>query len=104
MVWCADEAAPPAALREGDRPFIGNIVQAMQAYAKGHRGDVSVRLQDVDQIIAIGSDRMMAAVASPPARASGAVTEARSHCACQHQLTDAVHDEGDLRAVPGVAR
>ena len=42
--------------------FVGNIVQAMLAFSKGELGDVRIPLHDVDRIIAIGSDRMMAAV------------------------------------------
>ena len=48
--------------RPQDKSFIGNIVEAMQAYAKGELGETSVPMQDIDNIIVIGSDRMMAAV------------------------------------------
>jgi DNA polymerase III beta subunit len=41
---------------------VGNIVQAMVAYAKGELGEPQVDLRDVDRLIAIGSDRMMNAV------------------------------------------
>ena len=34
----------------------------MDAYASGRLGDITIPMQDVDHIIAIGSDRMMAAV------------------------------------------
>src|SRR5262249_51448482 len=46
-----------------DRSYVGNIVQAMIAYAGGELGPQAAPLGDVDRIIAIGSDRMMAAVA-----------------------------------------
>jgi len=39
------------------------IVQAMQAYASGALGKQEILFEDTDRIIAIGSDRMMAAVA-----------------------------------------
>ncbi|HEX8116738.1 MAG TPA: hypothetical protein VF521_05655, partial [Pyrinomonadaceae bacterium] len=39
-----------------------NIVQAMLAYAEGEFGPPPFPLSEVDRIIAIGSDRMMAAV------------------------------------------
>jgi len=39
-------------------------VKAMGAYAAGELGEVAIALSDVDRIIAIGSDRMMAAVAA----------------------------------------
>jgi NADPH-dependent glutamate synthase beta subunit-like oxidoreductase/NAD(P)H-flavin reductase len=63
VVWCSDEAPGFAARRAQDRSFTGNIVQAMQAYAAGKLGDQPVRFADADRIIAIGSDKMMAAVA-----------------------------------------
>ena len=48
--------------RPQDRAFTGNIVAAMQAYAAGELGANDIALDTVDRIIAIGSDRMMAAV------------------------------------------
>ena len=44
--------------------FTGNIVEAMRAYATGELGPVEIPLGAVDRIVAIGSDRMMQAVAS----------------------------------------
>ena len=64
VVWCADSAPAPAIARPTDKCFVGNVVEALGAYAAGHLGDTPIRLQDVDRIIAIGSDRMMAAVAA----------------------------------------
>ena len=63
VIWCCDEAPGFAPRRPQDRGFVGNIVQAMQAYASGALGKQAVRFKDADRIIAIGSDRMMAAVA-----------------------------------------
>jgi hypothetical protein len=63
VVWCCDEAPGFTPRRPQDRAFVGNIVQAMQAYASGRLGEQKVRFADTDRIIAIGSDRMMAAVA-----------------------------------------
>jgi NAD(P)H-flavin reductase len=63
VVWCCDEEPGFAPQRPRDRSFIGNIVQAMDAYAQGRLGPVSIRMEDADRVIAIGSDRMMAAVA-----------------------------------------
>jgi NADPH-dependent glutamate synthase beta subunit-like oxidoreductase/NAD(P)H-flavin reductase len=62
VVWCCDEPADFAPERPGDRTFTGNIVQAMAAYASGKLGETDLRLQEVDRMIVIGSDRMMAAV------------------------------------------
>ena len=63
VVWCCDEAPGFAARRPQDRAFVGNIVQAIEAYATGRLGEVSIRTEEADRIIAIGSDRMMAGVA-----------------------------------------
>jgi hypothetical protein len=63
VIWCCDEAPGFKAGRPQDRSFVGNIVQAMDAYAEGRLGAPSIRLEDADRLIAIGSDRMMAAVA-----------------------------------------
>jgi len=64
VVWCCDEPPGFAARRPQDRAFVGNIVQAMQAYASGALGAQPIALASADRIIAIGSDRMMAAVAA----------------------------------------
>jgi NADPH-dependent glutamate synthase beta subunit-like oxidoreductase/NAD(P)H-flavin reductase len=65
VVWASDEAPgfQPSPGRPQDRAFVGNIVEAMKAYGEGRLGPPAIRLQDVDRIIAIGSDGMMAAVA-----------------------------------------
>ncbi len=63
VVWASDEAPGFTADRPQDRTFVGNIVQAILAYAKGDLGETAIKIQDVDRILAIGSDGMMAAVA-----------------------------------------
>ena len=63
VVWCCDEEPGFKASRPQDRSFVGNIVQAMDAYAEGRLGAPSIRLDDADRLVAIGSDRMMAGVA-----------------------------------------
>ena len=62
VVWCCDESPGFAATRPGDKTFVGNIVQAMIAYGRGELGEQPVSMDKADRIIAIGSDRMMAAV------------------------------------------
>ena len=62
VIWCCDEGPGFAPDRPQDRTFVGNIVEAMRAYAEGRLGPVPIPLNDCDRIIAIGSDRMMAAV------------------------------------------
>jgi NADPH-dependent glutamate synthase beta subunit-like oxidoreductase/NAD(P)H-flavin reductase len=64
VIWCSDEAPGFAARRPQDRTFVGNIVLAMQAYASGALGKQEILFSKTDRIIAIGSDRMMAAVAA----------------------------------------
>ncbi|MBK7365767.1 MAG: FAD-dependent oxidoreductase [Nitrosomonas sp.] len=62
IVWCCDEEPGFEPSRQGDFSFVGNIVQAMVAYGSGALGSQPISLKDADRIIAIGSDRMMAAV------------------------------------------
>jgi len=63
IVWCCDEAPGFRATRASDKAFVGNIVQALDAYGSGALGSMEISLHDVDRVIAIGSDGMMAAVA-----------------------------------------
>ena len=63
VVWCSDQGPGFKPQRAQDKTFVGNIVTALHDYAEGQLGSTPIRLQDVDRIIAIGSDRMMAAVA-----------------------------------------
>ena len=63
VIWAVDPpSAPIAARRPQDRSFVGNIVQAIAAYAEGKLGQPLCKPHDFDRIIAIGSDRMMNAV------------------------------------------
>ncbi|MEO8487909.1 MAG: FAD-dependent oxidoreductase, partial [Betaproteobacteria bacterium] len=62
VVWCSDEAPGFAPTRPQDRAFVGNIVQAMAAYASGGLGEQAIPFAGADRILAIGSDKMMAAV------------------------------------------
>ena len=63
VVWCCDEHPGFQPDRPQDRAFVGNIVQGMTAYARGALGPQQIAVHDADRIIAIGSDKMMAAVA-----------------------------------------
>jgi NADPH-dependent glutamate synthase beta subunit-like oxidoreductase/NAD(P)H-flavin reductase len=63
VVWCCDEEPGFTPDRPQDRTFAGNIVQCMHAYASGALGEQVIPFKDADRLIAIGSDRMMAAVA-----------------------------------------
>jgi NADPH-dependent glutamate synthase beta subunit-like oxidoreductase/NAD(P)H-flavin reductase len=62
IIWCTDMGAEIKPRRPQDRHFRGNIVQATVAYGKGELGERVIKLPTVNRIIAIGSDRMMAAV------------------------------------------
>jgi len=62
VVWSTDSGDPIEPRRPQDVHFRGNIVEAMLAYEAGQLGEQVVPLSAVDRLIAIGSDRMMAAV------------------------------------------
>jgi NAD(P)H-flavin reductase len=63
VVWCCDEAPGFTPGRPQDLSFVGNIVEAIEAYGSGALGPARIPLSAVDRIIAIGSDGMMNAVA-----------------------------------------
>jgi NAD(P)H-flavin reductase/NADPH-dependent glutamate synthase beta subunit-like oxidoreductase len=65
IVWAVDDKPGNEAItptRPQDKTFVGNIVQAMVAFASGEMGETALRLQDVEHLVVIGSDRMMSAV------------------------------------------
>ena len=63
VVWSVDQGEPIVPRRPQDTAFVGNIVQSMLAYERGELpGQRTFSLGEIDRIIAIGSDRMMAAV------------------------------------------
>jgi NADPH-dependent glutamate synthase beta subunit-like oxidoreductase/NAD(P)H-flavin reductase len=62
VIWSTDTGSEIEPGRPQDAHFRGNIVQAMLAYQRGELGERVVPMDTVDRIIAIGSDRMMAAV------------------------------------------
>ncbi len=63
VVWCCDEESDFKANRQSDRTFTGNIIEAIKAYGEGIiAGEIA--LNEIDHIIAIGSDKMMEAVAN----------------------------------------
>ena len=62
VIWSTDTGAAIAPRRPQDRHVRGNIIQALLAYHQGEIGHRLVPLESVDRLIAIGSDRMMAAV------------------------------------------
>jgi NADPH-dependent glutamate synthase beta subunit-like oxidoreductase/NAD(P)H-flavin reductase len=64
VVYSVDMGDPIPARRPQDKSFVGNIIQAMLAYANGQLGKIPIPLNDATRVIAIGSDRMMAAVSA----------------------------------------
>ncbi len=65
IVWSVDPGANVTQVpttRPDDRSHVGNILETMLAYARGELGSTAIHLDDVDHIIVIGSDRMMAAI------------------------------------------
>ncbi|HEX2200969.1 MAG TPA: pyridine nucleotide-disulfide oxidoreductase, partial [Gammaproteobacteria bacterium] len=65
IVWSVDKAPRVERIpttRPQDKSFVGNILEAMLAYARGELGDTPIHLDDVEHLIVIGSDRMMAAI------------------------------------------
>jgi NADPH-dependent glutamate synthase beta subunit-like oxidoreductase/NAD(P)H-flavin reductase len=62
IVWCCDEAPGFRPDRARDKAFVGNIVAALDAYGSGALGEAPIPLGEVDRVVAIGSDGMMAAV------------------------------------------
>ena len=65
VVWAVDPGPGVEAIearRPQDMTCVGNILEAMERYAKGELGKVTIPLNEADHLIAIGSDRMMAAV------------------------------------------
>jgi hypothetical protein len=62
VIWSVDGGPLFEPRRPQDRAFQGNVVQAMLAFANGELGEAKVPLPSCHRIIAIGSDRMMAAV------------------------------------------
>jgi NADPH-dependent glutamate synthase beta subunit-like oxidoreductase/NAD(P)H-flavin reductase len=67
IIWSVDKTDGATAIvptRPQDKTFVGNILETMIAYGSGELGDQPIPLSDVDHLIVIGSDRMMAAVKS----------------------------------------
>jgi NADPH-dependent glutamate synthase beta subunit-like oxidoreductase/NAD(P)H-flavin reductase len=62
VIWSVDAGDPIEARRPQDKSFVGNIVQSMLAYAKGEMGDRLFPMDKTNRLLAIGSDRMMAAI------------------------------------------
>ncbi|WP_198246556.1 pyridine nucleotide-disulfide oxidoreductase [methane-oxidizing endosymbiont of Gigantopelta aegis] len=65
IIWSVDPGEgvkPLPTTRPQDLSCIGNILESIERYAKGELGEINIPLNEVNEIIVIGSDRMMAAV------------------------------------------
>jgi NAD(P)H-flavin reductase len=65
IVWSVDKTEGAVAInpsRPQDKSFVGNIIESMLAYANGELGEQPILLNEVEHLVVIGSDRMMAAV------------------------------------------
>jgi NAD(P)H-flavin reductase len=63
VVYSVDAGEPIEPRRPQDLTCVGTIIDAMVRYATGELGPAPLPLREAARIIAIGSDRMMAAVA-----------------------------------------
>jgi NADPH-dependent glutamate synthase beta subunit-like oxidoreductase/NAD(P)H-flavin reductase len=62
VTWCSDEGPGFTPDRVQDKSFVGNMVEAMAAYAKGELGETLIPLDAADRLIVIGSDGLMRGV------------------------------------------
>ena len=105
VIWSTDTGAAIEPQRPQDRHFRGNIVQAMLAYGTGELGDAAgaALAGPSHHRHRIGPDDGRSQRCAPR-RSSAAVCSRITSRIAQHQLADAVHDEGSLRAVPAETR
>ncbi len=104
VVWCCDEEPGFTPERPQDKSFVGNIVQGDARLRERRAGRAAYpvfgrRPHHRDRLGPDDGGRGTSA--QGPARA---LPQAAAHRARLHQFTDAMHDEGDLRAVPAAAR
>ena len=64
VLWACEDGPLPEPARAADRAFAGDLVAALGAYGNGELGEPAVDLREVTRIVAIGSERMMAALAA----------------------------------------
>ncbi len=100
VVWCCDEAPGFAPGRTQDRAFVGNIVAAIEAYGEGALGAVEIPLGDGRPHHRDRLRRHDGRGRRGPPRRPQALFPPGAPRDRLDQLADAMHDEGDLRAVP----
>lgn len=64
IIWCCDETGAFQETRSTDVSFHGNPIDALTAYATGKLGNITIPLPEASRMLVIGSDALMAAVAS----------------------------------------
>ena len=110
-IWCCDEA--PGFTQGGckDKAFVGeSVVEAILAYGRGDLDDeispdkAEIPLHSVDRLVVIGSDAMMGAVARARHTVLAPFLKPDHKAIGSINLTDAMHDEGNLRAVLAAAQ
>ena len=104
VVWSTDTGAEIPPGRPQDAHFRGNIVQAMLAYNNGELGKPDRAAADRRPHHRHRLRSHDGGRESGAPRSARTVSEERARRHRQHQLADAVHDEGSLRAVPAEAR
>jgi NADPH-dependent glutamate synthase beta subunit-like oxidoreductase/NAD(P)H-flavin reductase len=65
VVWSVDAGAGVEAIkprRPQDLTSVGNMLETIEAYAEGRLGATAIPLDEVEHMVVIGSDRLMAAV------------------------------------------
>jgi len=62
VIWSVDAGQTIVPRRPQDLSTVGNVLEAMERYARGELGEKTIELDEASRLIAIGSDRMMAAV------------------------------------------
>ena len=83
--------------------FVGNVVEAIEAYGSGALWPAEIPPEAVDRIIAIGSDGMMNAVAEARRARLKQYFRPGHRAIASINSPMQVHNERDLRAVPTTA-
>ncbi len=61
-IWCDDSGKRPQAVRAQDHVFAGSLAQAIEAYGKGGLGPCPIPLAEIDRVVAIGPDGLLASL------------------------------------------
>ncbi len=104
VVWCCEESPGQDARRPQDRAFVGNIVDAMAAYAQRPAGRDGGATRRGRSHLLRRQRRDDGGSRQGPAHGPEAPPETGAPGDRQHQLADAVHDEGNLRPMPAAER